>query len=98
MTAELAENKPDVLVGVTPVAALAAKQETSTVPIVFVAVHDPVRSKLVDNLAHPGGNITGLTHITVELSSKRLALFKEAIPRMSRVAFLVNTNDQQSAE
>jgi putative tryptophan/tyrosine transport system substrate-binding protein len=98
MAAELAANKPDVLVAVSPAAALAAKRATSTIPIIFIVVHDPVRSKLVQSLAHPGGNITGLTHITVELSAKRLALFKEAFPRMTRVALLVNPNDQQTAD
>ena len=51
--------------------------------------------KLVNSLARPGGNITGLTHIAVELSAKRLAFFKEAFPDASRAALLVNANDQQ---
>src|SRR5262249_5666793 len=72
---ELAALDIDVLVAVTRPAALAAQRATSTIPIVFIVVPDPVGTKLVDSLAHPGGNITGFTHIAVELSAKRLALF-----------------------
>jgi putative ABC transport system substrate-binding protein len=61
-------------------------------------VPDPVGTKLVNNLARPGANITGLTHIAVELSAKRLALFREAIPRMTRVALLVNAGDRQGMQ
>ena len=70
--AELAALKVDVLVAVTRAAALAAQRATTTIPIVFIVVADPLGSKLVDSLARPGGNITGLTHIAVELSAKRL--------------------------
>jgi putative ABC transport system substrate-binding protein len=95
LAAELAALRVDVLVAVTQQAALAAQQATTTIPIVFIVVPDPVGAKLVNSLARPGGNITGLTHIAVELSGKRLALFKEALPRMTRVALLVNANNQQ---
>jgi putative tryptophan/tyrosine transport system substrate-binding protein len=95
LAAELAALKVDVLVAVTQQAALAAQQATTTIPIVFIVVPDPVGAKLVNSLARPGGNITGLTHIALELSGKRLALFKEAFPRMTRVALLVNANNQQ---
>jgi putative tryptophan/tyrosine transport system substrate-binding protein len=70
------------------------KSATSTIPIVFVVVPDPVAIKLVDSLALPGGNITGTSHITVELSAKRLEMLKEAISNLSRVALLVNPNDR----
>jgi putative ABC transport system substrate-binding protein len=96
MAAELAALKPDILVAVTPTAAIAAQRATSAIPIIFIVVPDPIGSKLVSSLSRPGGNITGLTHIAAELSAKRLALFKEAVPRLSRVALLINTNDQRS--
>jgi len=92
---ELAALDIDVLVAVTRPAALAAQRATKTIPIVFIVVPDPVGTQLVVSLAHPGGNITGFTHIAVELSAKRLALFKEAFPRMRRVALVVNANDQR---
>jgi putative ABC transport system substrate-binding protein len=94
MAAELAALKVDVLVAVSRPSAVAAQRATTTIPIVFVVVPDPVGTKLVNSLARPGGNITGLTHIAVELSAKRLACFKEAFPRASRAALLVNANDQ----
>jgi putative tryptophan/tyrosine transport system substrate-binding protein len=93
--AELAALDVDILVAVTRPAALAAQRATRTIPIVFIVVPDPVGSKLVDSLARPGGNITGLTHIAVELSAKRLEFLKEIIPRLSRAALLVNANDVQ---
>ena len=73
-------------------ATLAAKQATTTIPIVIAGVGDPVRSGLVSSLAHPGGNVTGLTVLGPGLAAKRLELLKEAVPNMSRVgvAFLWN--------
>jgi putative ABC transport system substrate-binding protein len=93
LAVELAALKPDVLVAVTRPAAIAAQRATTTIPIVFVVVPDPVGTKLVNSLARPGGNVTGLTHIAVELSGKRLAFFKEAFPRASRAALVLNGND-----
>src|SRR2546423_3876353 len=78
--AELAALKPDVLVAVTRPAAMAAQRATTTIPIVFIVVPDPIGTKLVNSLARPGGNITGLTHIAVELSAKRLALSRKYSP------------------
>jgi putative tryptophan/tyrosine transport system substrate-binding protein len=98
LAAELAALKPDVLIAVTQQAAVAAQRATATIPIVFIVVPDPVGVKLVDSLSRPGGNITGLTHIAVELSGKRLAVFKEAFPRMTRVALLVNANNPQTTK
>jgi putative ABC transport system substrate-binding protein len=95
LAAELAALKPDVLVAVTRPAAVAAQRATTTIPIVFIVVPDPVGTNLVSSLGQPGGNITGLTHIAVELSAKRLALFKEAFPNASRAALMVNGNDAQ---
>ena len=95
LAADLAALKVDILVAVTRPAAVAAQRATSTIPIVFIVVPDPVGTGLVESLARPGGNITGLTHIAVELTIKRLALFKKAFPEMSRVALLVNANDRR---
>jgi putative ABC transport system substrate-binding protein len=66
------------------------KQITSTIPIVFVIMPDPVSSGLVESLAHPGGNMTGLSLLTIDLSSKFLALLKEAVPNLSSVALFVD--------
>jgi ABC-type uncharacterized transport system substrate-binding protein len=80
--------KVDVLLLVTPSAILAAKQATKTIPIVMVTTQDPVAAGIVDSLARPGGNITGLTRLTRELGGKRLELLKEVIPGKSRVGVL----------
>ena len=85
---ELVRLKADVLVTQTTPAALAAKNATRTIPIVFLPVSDPVAAGLVDSLARPGGNITGFTNIAAVLSGKRLELLKETVPKLSRVAVL----------
>ncbi|QQO12210.1 ABC transporter substrate-binding protein [Bradyrhizobium diazoefficiens] len=90
---ELVTDKIDAIVAVTALGAKEAKQATSTIPIVFVIVSDPVGSGLVESLARPGGNATGLSLMAIDLSGKRLALLKEAVPRLSRVALLVDTTD-----
>jgi putative ABC transport system substrate-binding protein len=88
LAAELVGFPVDVLVTWGTPAALAAKHATSTIPVVFTAVADPVLSGLVTNLARPGGNLTGVTHIPSELDTKRLQLLKEAVPSTSRVGVL----------
>jgi putative ABC transport system substrate-binding protein len=85
---ELVRLKVDVLVLVTLPSIRAAKQLTQTIPIVMVTTQDPVAAGIVDNLARPGGNITGLTRLTRNLSGKRLELLKEVIPGKSRVGVL----------
>jgi len=85
---ELVRLKVDVLFASSLTAALAAKNATKTIPIVFLSSVDPVAAGLVDNLARPGGNLTGLTHIMPALAGKRLELLKETIPKLSRVAVL----------
>lgn len=90
---ELAEEKVDAIVAVTALGAKAAKQATSTIPIVFVIVSDPAGSGLVESLARPGGNATGLSLMAIDLSGKRLALLKEAVSNLSRVALLVDPTD-----
>jgi ABC-type uncharacterized transport system substrate-binding protein len=97
LAAELVQIKVDVLIAVTRNAAVAAQRATSTIPIVFIAVPDPLGSKLVASLAQPGGNITGLTNLAVELVPKRLQVLKEAIPSLSRVGLLVNASVPEAA-
>jgi putative tryptophan/tyrosine transport system substrate-binding protein len=87
---ELVRLKVDVLLAATTPEALAAKNATSTIPIVFLSVTDPVAAGLVDSLARPGGNITGFTQIGAVLAGKRLELLKETVPKLSRVAVLWN--------
>src|SRR5262249_40061711 len=88
LVADLVHNKVDVMVVDSTVATRAAKQATSTIPIVMALVGDPVGSGLVSTLAHPGLNITGLSDMAPEISVKRLQLLKEIIPSLSRVAVL----------
>jgi putative ABC transport system substrate-binding protein len=89
LAAELVGLKVDVIVaGGTP-AARAAKEATTTIPIVMSG-GDPVRAGIVASLARPGGNVTGLSDATVDVSTKRLQLLKEVIPKLSRVAILWN--------
>jgi putative tryptophan/tyrosine transport system substrate-binding protein len=85
---ELVESNVDVIVAITEPGAVALKQITSTIPIVFGVVADPVGSGFVASLAHPGGNLTGLSFMATDLTGKRLSLLKEAIPSLSRVALL----------
>jgi len=94
LAVELVALKVDVIVAPPTVAALAAKQATSTLPIVFVGVADPVASGLVSSLARPGANVTGLSNLSPELVGKRLEQLKEAVPRASRVAILWHPGGQ----
>jgi putative ABC transport system substrate-binding protein len=92
LVAELVKLQVDVLVSPNGPAVLAAKQATKTIPIVMVVVLDPVATGIVDSLARPGGNITGVSTLNRELSGKRLELLKEAVPRISRVGVLWDAN------
>jgi ABC-type uncharacterized transport system substrate-binding protein len=87
---ELVGLKVDVIVTGTDVAIAAVKRETQTIPIVMANSSDPVGTGFVASLARPGGNITGLSSISLELSGKRLELLREVVPGLSRVAFLWN--------
>ena len=91
--AELVQLKVDVLISPLGPAIIAAKQATKTIPIVMVYAQDPVATGLIDSLAHPGGNITGVTTLTRDLSGKRLELLKEAVPKISRVGILWSTTN-----
>jgi putative ABC transport system substrate-binding protein len=89
LVAELVQLKVDVLVVSTGSTIRAAKQATKPIPIVMVTTEDPVATGLIDSLARPGGNITGLTLLTRDLNGKRLELLKEMIPTISRVGYLL---------
>jgi putative ABC transport system substrate-binding protein len=90
LIAELIALKADVIVTAGTPAALAVKKATASIPLVMVAVGDPIGTGLVASLGHPGGNATGLTSIAPELEGKRLELLKEVLPKVSRVAVLWN--------
>ena len=94
LAADLVGHKVDVIVasGSLP-PALAAKSATSTIPIVFASVGDPVAAGLVASLAQPGGNLTGLSTMTTELAAKRLELLSELVPQARVIALLVNPNN-----
>jgi ABC-type uncharacterized transport system substrate-binding protein len=89
MAAELVALAPDVLVGVGG-AAPYVKKATSTIPMVFMYVADPIGAKLVESIRHPGGNATGLTNFGLELVGKRLEYLKEITPQLAKVAMIVN--------
>jgi putative ABC transport system substrate-binding protein len=88
LAAELVRLKVDIIVVGGNSGIRAAKKATSTIPIVMTSVGDPIGLGLVASLAHPGGNITGLTQMSPDLTGKRLELLKEVLPKMKRVAFI----------
>jgi putative ABC transport system substrate-binding protein len=90
---ELVASHVDVIITSSYPAAIAAKQHAGDIPIVVVQSGDPVATHLVASLAHPGGNITGVSEIAAELSGKRLQLLKEAVPSVHSVAVLWNADD-----
>jgi len=94
---ELARLPVDLIATYGTAASFAAKQATTAIPIVMLAIGDPVRSGLVASLARPAGNITGNTILGPEIAAKRLQLFKEVIPTISRLAFLWNPNNASHA-
>jgi putative tryptophan/tyrosine transport system substrate-binding protein len=97
LAAELVRLRVDLLVAVSTPAIIAAKQATSTIPIVMAAASDPVGTRLVASLAHPGGNITGLSLLAPELSAKRLDLITQTVSPVSRVAVLWNLDNEGMA-
>jgi len=94
---ELVRSKVDVIVTGGPQTTQAAKEATTAVPIVMAVDYDPVGAGFVTSLARPGGNITGLSAINPQLAGKRLALLKEAIPRLTRLAVFSNPAEPNSA-
>ncbi|MEA2942338.1 MAG: hypothetical protein QOD09_2867 [Bradyrhizobium sp.] len=97
IAAEFVRIKVDVIVTVATLATLAVKQATSVVPIVFVAVSDPVGTGLVASLARPGGNVTGLANQQADLAGKRLQLLHEAVPGLRQLAILGNIGNPAAA-
>ena len=90
---ELVNSNVDVIVAWGTPATIAARRATLTIPIVMASVGDPVGSGFIASLARPGGNITGLTNIAVELSGKLMELFAELVPGMKRVGVVRNPNN-----
>ena len=88
----MVRRKPDIIVAFSTTAARPAKQATGTIPIVAVAMADPVADGLIASLARPGGNVTGTTFLGPELVAKRLQLLREVVPGLSRVAALWHPN------
>src|SRR5262249_57798727 len=93
VASELAGLSVDVIVTSGSAATHASQQATTTIPIVMIAVGDPVRAGFVRSLARPGGNVTGNTILGTEMAAKRVQLLKQLIPGASRVAFLWNPNN-----
>ena len=98
LAAELVRLKVDVIVSPGPTVTRALKEATSTIPIVMAQDTDPVGSGFVASLAHPGGNITGLSALAPEMSGKQLELLKEIIPKLSHVAVIGNSTNPGDAQ
>lgn len=94
LAAELVRAKADVIVTHSTPASLAAKQATATIPIVMALIGDPVAAGVVASVAKPGGNITGQSFFNAELRVKRIELLKETMPRLAKVAVILNTGNQ----
>ena len=92
LATELVRLHPDLITTAGTPAALAAKAATTTIPVVFATVGDPMGSGLVESLARPGGNLTGITSVNPEISVKRLELLKELVHDLARVAVLSSSN------
>jgi putative tryptophan/tyrosine transport system substrate-binding protein len=92
LVAELIQLKVDVLVSTNTAAIRAAKKVTNAIPIIMVTNQDPVATGFINSLAHPGGNVTGVTTLTRDLTGKRLELFKELVPKMSCVGIFLDAN------
>jgi putative ABC transport system substrate-binding protein len=97
LAAELVRLKVDVIVVPADQNALAVKQATETIPLVMCGAGDPMSRGLVPSLAHPGGNVTGLSFLAPEIAGKQLELLKEMVPRISRVAIFWNPGNPSSA-
>src|SRR2546425_1062581 len=93
LAAELVAARPDVIVAINTPGARAAIQAAKDIPIVISIVGDPIGAGFVPNLAHPGGNVTGISNMTGELAPKRLSIVKELVPRTKRIAVLLNPID-----
>ena len=92
IAAEFVRLKPDVIVAAGTEASIAAKQATSSIPIVFPTAGDPLGSGLVASLARPGGNVTGLSNLGTDLAAKRIEILREVFPGLSRLAVMANAD------
>ena len=97
IAAEFVRRKVDMIVTSSTPAVTAAKNATSKIPIVFASAGDPVATGLVESLAHPGGNVTGLGFQTIDTAGKRIQLLRQIIPDLKRLAILGNPGDPASA-
>jgi len=97
LATELVKLKVDLIYASSPQAVAAAQGATTRIPIVFESVTDPVEAGFADSLAHPGHNITGLSNVSSDLNSKRLQFLKEMMPKLTRVALLVNSTNRFTA-
>ena len=98
LAAELVQQKPDLVYCVGSSSAQACAHATRTIPIVFAEVGDPVRLSLVQSLARPGGNVTGMANLRPELTAKRLELFKETVPSLRRVLVTYDPREPEEQE
>jgi len=94
---ELVESRIDIIVTVAVAATTAARQATSTIPIVMVHAGDPIGAGLIASLARPGGNVTGTTSMIPELGAKQVQLFRELVPRVAKLGILVNPTNAGAA-
>ena len=94
LAAELVRSSPDLIMAYAATPTLAVKKATTTIPIVMVSAGDPVGSGLVKSLAHPGGNITGSSNSLTDIAPKHLDLLHEIVPKVSRLAVLMNPDVQ----
>lgn len=96
LAAELVQHKADVIVAITNLPAFAARAATRSVPIVVWGIHGAVQTGLVQSLARPGGNVTGMETLAPELDAKRVELIKELVPALARLGVLYNAEDQSA--
>jgi putative ABC transport system substrate-binding protein len=92
LAAELVERRPAAIVAFTTPAARAAKAATATIPVVFTTIGDPIATGLVTSLSRPGGNMTGATHLNVEIGPKLLEILHEVVPAARSLALMINPN------